>query len=120
MNKKKLIAVGEAAPARSHLTKPCTDCPLRRDSLQGWLGGYTAEEYSRLNHSDETVDCHVHAGSRCAGVYIYRRNTAKWVPEQHKLPADHTNVFSTPMEFIAHHSTHMPVKGLARKTCSTT
>lgn len=107
---KKLIARGEAKPAAKQLTKACSDCPLRRDSLNGWLGGNTPEQYARLCHSDEVVECHVHAGSRCAGLAIYRRHTAKWQPEEHKLPADHKAVFSNVMEFLAHHNTS-PVKG---------
>ena len=104
----KLIAKGEAAPATKQLAKACSDCPLRRDSLAGWLGGYTPEEYARLCHSDEVVECHVHAGSRCAGLAIYRRNTAKWQPEDHKLPSDHLTIFSNVAEFIKHHERIKP------------
>ena len=99
----KLIARGEAAPASKQLTKACSDCPLRRDAMNGWLGGATPEEYARLCHSDHVVECHVHAGSRCAGLAIYRSNVAKFQPPEHKLPKDHEAVFSTPMEFIDHH-----------------
>lgn len=77
---------------------------MRRDALPGWLGGATPEEYRSLAHSDEPVECHVHAGSRCAGMAIYRTNVCKRQPEADKLPADHETVFSTPMEFVAHHS----------------
>lgn len=101
---RKLIASGEATPATKQLTKACSDCPLRRDALQGWLGGATPEEYARLCHSDAVVECHVHAGSRCAGLAIYRKNTCKSQPPEHALPADHKTVFSNVMEFIAHHT----------------
>lgn len=101
---RKLIASGQMPPATKQLTKPCSDCPLRRDSLPGWLGGYTPEEYRALCHSDHIVDCHVHAGSRCAGLAIYRTNVAKWQPPEHKLPPDTEAVFSTPMEFLDHHT----------------
>jgi hypothetical protein len=100
---KKLISTGEAKPASKQLTSACSDCPLRRDALNGWLGGATPEEYARLCHSDKVVECHVHAGSRCAGLAIYRRNTCKSQPEEHRLPADHETIFSNRMEFIAHH-----------------
>ncbi len=110
---KKLISRGEAAPASRQLTKACSDCPLRRDSLNGWLGGATPEQYAGLCHSDEVVECHVHAGSRCAGLAIYRRNVAKWQPEEHRLPADREAIFATPMEFIAHHSAPPSKKGRA-------
>jgi hypothetical protein len=100
----KLIASGEKSPATKLLSKACSDCPLRRDALNGWLGGSSAEEYARLCHSDTVVECHVHAGSRCAGLAIYRRNTCKWQPEEDKLPVDHKTIFSNRMEFIEHHS----------------
>lgn len=38
---KKLIAKGEAQKTLKQLTRACSDCPLRRDSLKGWLGGST-------------------------------------------------------------------------------
>lgn len=100
---RKLISSGEAKPATSQLTKACSDCPMRRDALNGWLGGSTPEEYAQLCHSDAVVECHVHSGSRCAGLAIYRRNTAKWQPEEHRLPADRETIFSNVMEFMAHH-----------------
>jgi hypothetical protein len=100
----KLIARGEAQPTDKQLTKACTDCPLRRDSLNGWLGGNTPFQYAQLCHSDEVVECHVHAGSRCAGLAIYRRNIAKWQPEDHKLPADRETIFSNVKEFLDHHN----------------
>lgn len=112
---RKLIHSGEAAPATKQLTKACSDCPLRRDALNGWLGGYTPEEYARLCHSDAVVECHVHAGSRCAGLAIYRRNTAKWQPEEHRLPADHETIFSNVMQFLEHHNA---VPGTATKETS--
>jgi hypothetical protein len=101
---RKLIARGEGQPVEKLLTRACSDCPLRRDSLKGWLGGATPDEYARLCHSDEVVECHVHAGSRCAGLAIYRKNVAKRQPVEHELPADRGSVFSNRAEFLAHHS----------------
>lgn len=104
MKGRKLITSGTMPPARGLLKKPCSDCPMRRDALPGWLGGSTPESYVQLCHSDAVVDCHVHAGSRCAGLAIYRNNVCKRQPEEHKLPEDHTAVFSTPKEFLDHHN----------------
>lgn len=101
---KKLIARGEASPATKQLTKACSDCPMRRDSLPGWLGGATPEQYGHLAHSDEQVQCHVHAGSRCAGMSIYRTNVCKWQPPADKLPADTDHIFGTRQEFLEHHN----------------
>lgn len=100
---RKLIANGEGKRATKPLTAPCSDCPMRRDALPGWLGGYSADEYRMLSHSDCKVECHVHNGSRCAGMAIYRTNVCKWQPPEDKLPGDEFAVFSTPMEFMAHH-----------------
>lgn len=100
----KLITYGEGEPATKPLTKTCSDCPLRRDSLRGWLGGLSPEEYRRLLHSDIRVECHVHNGSRCAGVAIYRTNVCKSQPPEDKLPADTATVFAWPQEFIDHHT----------------
>lgn len=101
---RKLITTGTMPPATKMLTKPCSDCPMRRDALKGWLGGASPDEYVRLCHSDAVVECHVHAGSRCAGLAVYRRNVAKRQPAEHALPRDTEAVFATPMEFLAHHT----------------
>lgn len=100
---RKLISLDEAIPIEKQLTQPCSDCPMRRDALKGWLGGYSPEEYAHLCHSDMVVECHAHPGSRCAGVSIYRRNTCKWEPAEHQLPKDHEKVFSNRMQFLEHH-----------------
>lgn len=101
---RKCIASGEMPRVTKQLTKPCSDCPMRRDALNGWLGGATPEEYRNLAHSDTPVECHVHGGSRCAGMAIYRKNVAKWQPPEHALPRDTEAVFATPTEFLEHHS----------------
>lgn len=101
---RKLLTWGEGEPATKPLTKPCGDCPVRRDALRGWLGGATPEEYRNLLHSDQRVECHVHNGSRCAGVAIYRTNVCKYQPPEDKLPADAVTVFDRPQQFIDHHT----------------
>ncbi len=90
----KLITSGSMPSATKQLTSPCSDCPMRRDSLKGWLGGSTPQEYAALCHS----------GSRCAGLAIYRSNTCKSQPKEHKLPSDHNLVLSNIMEFMEHHT----------------
>lgn len=98
---RKLIASGEESPVSGNLKSPCSDCPMRRDSLPSWLGGSTPEEYAHLAHSDIAVECHVHEGSRCVGMGIYRRNVCQWEPE--RLEANHELCFSNRMEFLEHH-----------------
>src|ERR1019366_7196985 len=64
----------------------CNQCPLRRDSTPGYLGGYTAEEYITILHGDADIACHMSKGFKeraleeqrsCTGVAIYRRNACK-------------------------------------------
>lgn len=108
---RKLIALGQGRPAAHQITKPCSDCPMRRDALNGWLGGASAHDYARLAHSEAIVKCHVHSNVQCAGMAIYRKNVAKRVADGGLvLPADHAAVFSTPMEFITHHTSLPPMK----------
>lgn len=100
-----LISSDEAVDGVVQHTRPCSDCPMTRGSLNGWLGGATPEEYARLAHSDHVVDCHTIRGMQCPGIAIYRANVVKRCdPPNLVLPKDKEAVFATPMEFIAHHS----------------
>jgi len=103
--RRRLIPSGTAPSAKVQITKPCSDCPMARTSLNGWLGGATAMEYRALAHSDSVVRCHVHGNVQCAGMAIYRKNVCKHVdPPGLVLDRDIELVFATPMEFVAHHS----------------
>lgn len=85
-------------------TQPCSDCPMTRDALPGWLGGATPQEYRLLAHSDTVVPCHVILNQQCAGMAIYRANVVKRCdPPNLVLPCDKVKVFATPMEFLEHH-----------------
>lgn len=62
---------------------PCRECPLRRDSAPGYLGGYTPEMYMEVMHSPASIACHsspgFHEGDierqrHCTGVAGYRAN----------------------------------------------
>ena len=101
---------------------PCNECPLRRDSVPGHLGGYTPQMYIDVLHGDADLACHLSKGFQegereqqrsCTGVAMYRANT-------HCLPlgtnardailsvvaedGDRSNVFASPEEFRAHHT----------------
>lgn len=105
MRRKGLTNSDEAVQGKVQHTKPCHDCPMRRNSIPGWLGGATADEYRSLCHSDAQVDCHAIRGQQCAGVAIYRKNVVKRVePPLLTLPADREAVFATPMEFVEWHT----------------
>lgn len=105
MSGRKLITRDEAVEGKVQHTRPCSDCPWSRESVNGWLGGGTPEEWVRTAHSDQVVDCHAIKNTQCAGIAIYRRNVCKMAyPPNLKLEADREAVFATPMEFTAHHT----------------
>lgn len=94
----------EAVPQDEQHTEPCHDCPWRRKSLPGWLGGSTPEDWVATAHSDQLVTCHTTGNQQCAGVAIYRANVCKMAyPPNLKLPADKKVVFAWPTEFKEHH-----------------
>lgn len=101
----KFISADEAKQATCQHTTPCSDCPWRRDALNGWLGSMSPEEWIRVAHSDSTVECHTSLGAQCAGIAVYRRNVAKMAyPPNLRLEADKVKVFGLPNEFLTHHS----------------
>jgi hypothetical protein len=101
---KKLISVDEAPEGKVQHKKACSDCPMRRDALAGWLGGSTPEQYGNLAHSDQVVGCHAIRGTQCAGMAIYRRNVCKSTSAPNiRLDADRETVFSNRQEFLDHH-----------------
>lgn len=104
--RRRCVSSAEAVPAKRQITKPCTDCPWRRDSLPGWLGGASSSEWVRAAHGEDKVPCHVHGNVQCAGLAVYRANTAKSCRDSSiiKLPKDKTSVFASPAEFINHHT----------------
>lgn len=105
MKPRKLISRDEAVRGKTQHTQACSDCPWRRDALNGWLGGNAVETFLAIAHSDTRYDCHAIMGAQCAGMAIYRRNTCKRVePPLLVLPADHDTIFSNRMEFSAHHA----------------
>lgn len=104
--RKQLISSDEARPAKSQHVKPCSDCPFARKALAGWLGGQSAEDWVQAAHGESHSECHVHTGVQCAGMAIYRTNVAKKPRDKTilVLPSDRERVFSSPQEFLAHHS----------------
>jgi len=103
--RRRLIASDEAVPAKAQHERPCSDCPLSRGSLNGWLGGSTPEAWGHMLHSDARVDCHVLEGAQCAGAAIYRGNICKRPIDKTVLvlPPDEEAVFSNRAQFLEHH-----------------
>lgn len=91
---------------------PCEDCPFSRESMPGWLGGGTVDEWLALAHGEVSSECHVKHTQQCAGLAIYRANVGKRPrdPLLLRLPSNKKACFSTIREFIAHH-------GKRDKTC---
>lgn len=98
------------------MTDPCKECPFRIVAPAGWLGPYSAEEWIHLVQSDQIIACHLHVfpaahgvnnwdGTQCAGAADYRANVSK-SPRDPSVIIGKKNpdVFSTPMEFLDHHS----------------
>lgn len=111
MAKKQLVSGDEPDIASRQPTEPCGDCPFGRGSLAGWLGTLNVDDWLRAAHSECVIDCHAliaEDGSafQCAGAAIYRANVAKKCWPQTgalELPRNKTKVFTSPMEFEAHH-----------------
>ena|ERR1700723_1629954 len=103
--RRKLTTIDEAKPTKRQHKIPCSDCPWRRSSIPGWLGGVGADDWITEVHSDEPILCHTMILHQCAGSAIYRRNVGKLSRDSEVicLEADREKVFSSPMEFKRHH-----------------
>lgn len=95
----------EAVLATRQHTKPCSDCPLSRGSLPGWLGSDDPQTWLRMLHGETRIECHTLLGAQCAGAAIYRANVAKLVHDRSQLwlSQDTKAVFANPAEFLKHH-----------------
>lgn len=91
-------------------TSPCRECPWRRASCAGWLGGNTVEQYAAPVRAGVLVPCHLN-GHRayCAGSAIAMRNSCT-LPRDPVMAAEirkverSEDVFRFPSEFEIHHS----------------
>lgn len=84
----------------------CAECPWRRASAPGWLGGrITADGWIQIALSDQAVPCHTRDGIHCKGLSIFRRNIGK-LPRDASIPTsepDRERIFAMPSEFLEHH-----------------
>ena len=95
------------------LPRPCSECPWVRGCARGWLGGFEAEQWLRLVHSDEVVACHetikvdgsMEGARQCTGAATFRANVFKLPrnPEVARGERDVETVFENDAEFAAHH-----------------
>jgi hypothetical protein len=122
---------GGIVAVRAHMQEasktPCVECPLRRDSVPGYLGGYTPEMYVEMLHGPASVACHKSPGFQerqierqrhCTGVAAYRANVGHITIALHPVAGyvvtsahdstvlvgeDRENYFASPLEFVRHH-----------------
>lgn len=98
----------------------CAECPMRRDSKRGALGGWTPEMYIEALGGLPDIACHLSKGfdvrnpeeqRSCTGVANFRCNTGlvarlphgnSRIAALHAGP-NHDDVFSTLLEFYRHH-----------------
>lgn len=101
----KAISDENSTSSRLQHKKPCKDCPWKRNSLKGWLGEASPEDWLHTARGEGVVKCHVVKNQQCAGIAIFRGNICK-SPRNKSclvLPADRETVFSWDDEFLAHH-----------------
>lgn len=115
-------------PARMKRANPvlCVECPLRRDSTPGYLGGYTPQMYLDIMASGASIACHMTPGFQagiidrqhhCTGVAAFRANTGFVAMVRGVITAAHDStlfvaglpgilgrVFASAAEFLAHHT----------------
>ena len=107
------------------LHKPCNQCPFRRESAQGWLGPWVANELlAALRLLQEPLICHktiteddwdvvTENHQACAGAAIFENNslalsrdraTAEYQRELKQIPNQvKKSVFQGSHEFLEHH-----------------
>jgi hypothetical protein len=103
------------------VSKVCNDCPFRRKSMPGWLGGSSPEGFVDCLQRDEPLPCHQtvdyddpkwlekwtaqEAGKMCAGALIFMANKAQRPRDREfpTMPPNKTDVFSNSVEFVRHH-----------------
>lgn len=84
--------------------KPCRECPFRKDSNKGWLGG---ERMAQILNADSFV-CHKNTDLQCAGHMLIRGAGNAFVRLANRLGLDagltgRELVFNSNKECVAHH-----------------
>ena len=104
------------------LPVPCIQCPLRRDSAAGYLGGYTPQMYLDILHGPASIACHCSPGFRegdlaqqhhCTGVAAFRANVGHIAQMNDRATVAHASTllvgpdpdlfFASDAEFVTHH-----------------
>jgi len=106
------------AHMQTAIKTPCAECPLRRDSTPGYLGGYTPEMYIVAMFSPASIACHLSPGfdardistqRHCTGVAAFRANVGYLnrvtIADQSTMAVGNNRemFFATIQEFVDHH-----------------
>lgn len=63
------------------MKKPCIECPFNKNSLKGYLGGFTVNETLEVANSEQSFLCHLtrenNTKSECVGRLLYSTKTCK-------------------------------------------
>lgn len=102
-------------PDTKRLTRPCRECPFRRDPHPAAYGQadplalvgqafapFVLPCHTDPNYAGKGTDCS--GVQQCAGAAIFRANVGVPVPPAgpiHTLPADPGGVYATPAELVA-------------------
>lgn len=87
-----------------HMRRPCSDCPFRKDTLEGWLGG---ERMTEILDADSFV-CHKKPSRQCAGHMLLMDGDNAYVQLASRLRiplgiSGRELVFDTQADCIDHH-----------------
>ena len=104
---------------KDNLKKPCDECPFRKKSLKGWLGGETPQSTLDFVNGEADFACHKtrhkeeSAMSRCKGFLMFTRKMCK-IPKYNKdlqtavmkidFKSPQLDEILTRIEFIPHHT----------------
>lgn len=106
--------IEEAKRVEGQHKKPCHDCPWRKVSVPGWLGGIDREDWLYQAHGEARIDCHTLVPAQCAGAAIYRTNVCKEPRDRSLLLLPESKrVFDCPQDFMAHHDPATAAKRFA-------
>ena len=56
--------------------KPCKECPWKRNSAAGYLGGNITEDYCDAQKVASPIQCHMARGCYCIGALISLNNSS--------------------------------------------
>jgi hypothetical protein len=101
---------------KNNLKEPCVECPFKKESAPGWLGGETAEDTFRHIKAEADFACHLTRDkklkemSRCRGSMLFMRKSGQMPRYNTQLAKDlqdmgkpDTSAILSVPEFFKHH-----------------